>query len=72
MLGIKDTNCQYSVIYDRKTAIITALKEAKKDDTVLLAGKGHETYQLIGNDKVPFFETEIVKKFFENRGNNLE
>lgn len=70
--GIKDTNCQYSVIYDRETAIITALKEAKKDDTVLLAGKGHETYQLIGNDKVPFSETEIVKKFFENRGNNLE
>jgi UDP-N-acetylmuramoyl-L-alanyl-D-glutamate--2,6-diaminopimelate ligase len=49
-------------IPDRLAAIHTALGEARAGDTILLAGKGHETYQVIGTDKIPFDEREIVQK----------
>ena len=47
---------------DRKAAIAAALSVARPDDTVLLAGKGHETYQVIGTEKVPFDEAKIVRE----------
>ncbi len=46
---------------DRKAAILAALAEARLGDTLLLAGKGHETYQVIGTTKLPFDEREIVR-----------
>ncbi len=46
---------------DRRQAIHAALNQARPGDTVLLAGKGHETYQIVGRDKVPFDEREIVQ-----------
>lgn len=45
---------------DRRRAIALALGLARPGDTLLLAGKGHETYQVIGTDKVPFDERTIV------------
>jgi UDP-N-acetylmuramoyl-L-alanyl-D-glutamate--2,6-diaminopimelate ligase len=47
---------------DRLAAIHAALNDAEPDDTVLLAGKGHETYQVIGTEKQPFDEKEIVAR----------
>jgi len=47
-------------IADRRLAIAAALGEARSGDTLLLAGKGHETYQVIGTEKQPFDEREIV------------
>jgi UDP-N-acetylmuramoyl-L-alanyl-D-glutamate--2,6-diaminopimelate ligase len=49
-------------ISDRLAAIHTALEQARAGDTLLLAGKGHETYQILGTEKVPFDEREIVRK----------
>jgi UDP-N-acetylmuramoyl-L-alanyl-D-glutamate--2,6-diaminopimelate ligase len=49
-------------ITDRLAAIHAALGEARPGDTLLLAGKGHETYQVIGTEKVPFDESEIVRR----------
>jgi UDP-N-acetylmuramoyl-L-alanyl-D-glutamate--2,6-diaminopimelate ligase len=49
-------------ITDRLKAIHTALHEARAGDTLLLAGKGHETYQVIGTEKLPFDEREIVRE----------
>jgi UDP-N-acetylmuramoyl-L-alanyl-D-glutamate--2,6-diaminopimelate ligase len=48
-------------ITDRLAAIHTALGEGRPGDTILLAGKGHETYQIIGTEKFPFDEREIVQ-----------
>jgi UDP-N-acetylmuramoyl-L-alanyl-D-glutamate--2,6-diaminopimelate ligase len=48
-------------IVDRLAAIRAALEAAREGDTLLLAGKGHETYQVIGTEKVPFDEREIVR-----------
>jgi UDP-N-acetylmuramoyl-L-alanyl-D-glutamate--2,6-diaminopimelate ligase len=47
---------------DRRRAIALALSLAKPGDTVLLAGKGHETYQVIGTEKQPFDERDVVRE----------
>jgi UDP-N-acetylmuramoyl-L-alanyl-D-glutamate--2,6-diaminopimelate ligase len=44
----------------RKNAIELAIKKAGKGDIVLLAGKGHEDYQIIGNKKIPFSDKEVA------------
>ena len=49
-------------IVDRLEAIHTVLRQAHTGDTILLAGKGHETYQVLGTEKVPFDERAIVRK----------
>ena len=47
---------------DRREAIALALELARPGDTILLAGKGHETYQIIGKEKQPFDERAIVRE----------
>ena len=53
-------NAPYAVIPDRKEAIEYAVSIAEEGDIVLLAGKGHETYQLVGGKKEPFCERAIL------------
>ena len=53
----------YVSIPDRKKALLWALKDAKAGDILVLAGKGHENYQLIGNEKIPFCERTIVEDY---------
>lgn len=52
----------YKVIENRREAIAYALEVADKDDIVLLAGKGQETYQIIGKEKTHFDEREVVQE----------
>ena len=54
-------------IVDRREAIVRALSLAGPDDVVLLAGKGHETYQVRGTEKLPFDERTIVADLFAER-----
>lgn len=64
--GIKNTRGLYKVIEKRKDAIEFAMRIAWKNDTVILAGKGHETYmELASGKKIPFDERLIVKKAAE-------
>lgn len=53
---------------DRRRAIALALSEANADDLVLLAGKGHETYQIVGTERRPFDEREIVQALVASGG----
>ena len=53
-------------IEDREEAIRTAIMIAGQGATILLAGKGHETYQIIGTEKRHFDEKEIVRNIFES------
>src|SRR5439155_8769 len=53
-------------IADRRAAIAQALELARPGDTILLAGKGHETYQVIGTTKEPFDEREVVRSLGAN------
>ena len=64
--GIKKTKGLYKIIENRKEAIEFAMKIAWKNDTIVLSGKGHETYQEIKGKKFPFDERLIVKKVAEN------
>jgi len=51
-------------IADRREAIRTAIMLSPEGSTILLAGKGHENYQIIGTEKRHFDEKEIVKEIF--------
>jgi UDP-N-acetylmuramoyl-L-alanyl-D-glutamate--2,6-diaminopimelate ligase len=53
----------YKVIPDREQAIATALTGAKDGDVVLIAGKGHETYQEFATTVVPFDDVEVARKY---------
>jgi UDP-N-acetylmuramoyl-L-alanyl-D-glutamate--2,6-diaminopimelate ligase len=52
----------YERIEDRRQAIARALAVAGREDVVLLAGKGHETYQIRGTEKLPFDERVVVRE----------
>lgn len=63
LVGLKDSSVPYDVVTDRKEAIFHALKIAKKDDIIVLAGKGHEDYQILAGMKhIHFDEREIVRE----------
>ena len=66
--GIRTTECPYTVIENRREAIRYALSFAQKDDVVVLAGKGHETYQEINGVKYPFDEKVVVAELLEEMG----
>jgi UDP-N-acetylmuramoyl-L-alanyl-D-glutamate--2,6-diaminopimelate ligase len=59
-------NQNYKVIEDRREAICYAISSKKPDDIVLIAGKGHEEYQIIGNTLNAFDDAKVVGECFEN------
>ena len=61
-VGIAKTKGKYEIVVDRREAIAKAIKMMGKRDLVILAGKGHETYQEINGEKYPLDEREIVKE----------
>jgi len=56
---------------DRREAIEYALANADANDIVLIAGKGHETYQLIGDQRIDFNDARIAKEILENKIKNI-
>ncbi len=65
--GVQKGKASVFVCEDRRQAIAFALKKAKKGDTLLLAGKGHETFQQLGSEKKSFDEREIVRLALSKR-----
>jgi UDP-N-acetylmuramoyl-L-alanyl-D-glutamate--2,6-diaminopimelate ligase len=61
----------YLVEEDRRKAINIAINMAEPGDLVLIAGKGHEDYQIIGKDKIPFDDTLEAIKGIKARGSSL-
>lgn len=60
--GIRNTECPYVVIENRRDAIAYAMQIARVGDVIILAGKGHETYQEIQGVKHPFDEKIVVQE----------
>ena len=65
LAGMKNMKTPYRVIENRREAIYWALKNLAPQDVLILAGKGHETYQIIGKEKTHFDEREVVSEYFE-------
>ncbi len=53
---------EFEVIIDRKEAIFKAISIAKENDSVIVAGKGHEDYQIIGTEKIHFDDVEVCNE----------
>lgn len=66
-VGMKRTGGEYKLIADRREAIGYALDMAKPGDVIILAGKGQETYQIIGKEKFDFDERIEVYKHLKNK-----
>ena len=64
--GIQSKDRVESIV-DRREAIYRALEQAQEGDTVLIAGKGHETYQEIGLKRLPFDDREVVKTYLNGQ-----
>ncbi len=62
---VKDKD--YFVIEDRKEAIRFAIELADKDDMVIIAGKGHEPYQIVKDKKIPFDDREVARHYLKER-----
>jgi UDP-N-acetylmuramoyl-L-alanyl-D-glutamate--2,6-diaminopimelate ligase len=62
--GIDNRPCE--VIPDRKTAIKRAVGIARAGDIVVVAGKGHENYQIVGGERRHFDDREVLREFFES------
>lgn len=68
IVGNIDKN-NYIRTADRTQAIKAAIIEAEPGDTVLIAGKGHERYQILGTEKIHYDERKIVKQILDNGAN---
>lgn len=60
--SFENSSCEVIKIADREEAIKYAVRNAKEGDMIVFAGKGHEKYQLINGEKVPFDEISIAKE----------
>lgn len=65
--AMESSGGNYRTIVDREKAIQYALEMSQSGDVILLAGKGHETSQIIGDVEIPFNESEIVNEYMKNR-----
>ena len=65
--GIRKTGKPYRKIADRTEAIHQAISEARGGDLVLIAGKGHEDYQIIGRETFHFDDKEVARSFLTTK-----
>lgn len=65
--GLRPTGCPYCIVLDRYQAIKRAVSLADKWDIIVVAGKGHETYQLSGDQKLPFDDRKTLRELLEKK-----
>ena len=63
--GLYETGCNYEIIDDRRKALERAIAMYQKGDLILVAGKGHENYQIIGSSKYYFNDREIIRELID-------
>jgi UDP-N-acetylmuramyl-tripeptide synthetase len=65
--GMRETSKPYEKIADRREAIEHAIRQARTGDLVVIAGKGHEDYQLIGHETLHFDDKEVAREALASR-----
>lgn len=65
--GVVGHNVPYEVIADRRDAIYRAVAVARANDVVIIAGKGHENYQIVGSEKYHFDDAEVAAEALAKR-----
>src|SRR6201996_904680 len=70
MVGLRRFDTPYSAEPDRERAIRKAIEEAGPGDVVILAGKGHETYQILRDGPIPFDDREVAQRVLRSIGYN--
>jgi UDP-N-acetylmuramoyl-L-alanyl-D-glutamate--2,6-diaminopimelate ligase len=68
IVGVQRTNAKVLVEPDRERAIEKALDQARSGDIVLLAGKGHETTQVLHDRTIEFDDREMARRMLRQRG----
>src|SRR5215469_7506407 len=68
LVGIRRVDVPHIVEPDRATAIARALREARENDIVILAGKGHETYQVLKDKTIPFDDRAVAREVLKGYG----
>jgi UDP-N-acetylmuramoyl-L-alanyl-D-glutamate--2,6-diaminopimelate ligase len=68
LVGLRRKDVPHIIEPDRATAIARALKEAREGDIVILAGKGHETYQVLKDKTIPFDDREVAREVLRGYG----
>jgi UDP-N-acetylmuramoyl-L-alanyl-D-glutamate--2,6-diaminopimelate ligase len=72
VVGFENSNREAIIVEpDRKKAIELAIGAAEKDDIVLIAGKGHETYQIIGTQKFDFSDKKVAMEYLNKRAQSI-
>ncbi len=66
VVGMKDSKTSYTVIENRIEAINYAIENAESNDIIILAGKGHEDYQILSTGKIHLDEREVVSEALKN------
>jgi UDP-N-acetylmuramoyl-L-alanyl-D-glutamate--2,6-diaminopimelate ligase len=66
-VGLKRAGKPYLKMADRREAIFRAVAEARDGDLVLIAGKGHETYQILGTRRIDFDDREVAREAIRQR-----
>jgi len=72
LVGLQRSDVKYKVEPDRKAAFALAIAEARPGDIVLLAGKGHEKFQVVGEEAIPFNDGEVAREVLSSAGFSSE
>jgi len=70
-VGVKSKEVDYLVISDRREAIYKAVAAAKTNDVVIIAGKGHENYQIVNGNQFHFDDREVAIEAIERRNEEV-
>ena len=66
--GLDASERSYTTVPDRRAAIELALAVARPEDTVVIAGKGHEDYQIVGRERFPFDDRSEARRALRRAG----
>jgi UDP-N-acetylmuramoyl-L-alanyl-D-glutamate--2,6-diaminopimelate ligase len=69
-VGLKRSKREYVKLADRREAIFRAIREARAADVVVIAGKGHETYQILGDRTIHFDDHEVAREAMAERASS--